>query len=144
MTAEIIDGKAFAADLRAKVGTLAAEFEQRAGRKAGLAVVLVGEDAASQVYVAAKGKATLAAGMASFEHRLPADTPQDELIALVERLNADRAVDGILVQLPLPKHLDEKTVIAAIDPDKDVDGITPVNAGRLVLGMEAPVSCTPL
>ena len=144
MTAEIIDGKAFAADLRAKVGTLAAEFEQRAGRKAGLAVVLVGEDAASQVYVAAKGKATLAAGMASFEHRLPADTPQGELIALVERLNADPAVDGILVQLPLPQHLDEKTVIAAIDPDKDVDGITPVNAGRLVLGMEAPVSCTPL
>jgi methylenetetrahydrofolate dehydrogenase (NADP+)/methenyltetrahydrofolate cyclohydrolase len=144
MGAEIIDGKAFAADLRAKVGTLAAEFEQRAGRKAGLAVVLVGEDAASQVYVAAKGKATLAAGMASFEHRLPADTPQDELIALVERLNADPAVDGILVQLPLPQHLDEKTVIAAIDPDKDVDGITPVNAGRLVLGMEAPVSCTPL
>ncbi|WP_126177234.1 bifunctional methylenetetrahydrofolate dehydrogenase/methenyltetrahydrofolate cyclohydrolase FolD [Tsuneonella rigui] len=144
MTAEIIDGKAFAADLRAKVGTLAAEFEQRAGRKAGLAVVLVGEDAASQVYVAAKGKATLAAGMASFEHRLPADTPQDELIALVERLNADPVVDGILVQLPLPKHLDEKTVIAAIDADKDVDGITPVNAGRLVLGMDAPVSCTPL
>jgi len=144
MGAEIIDGKAFAAGLRAKVGRLAAEFEQRAGRKAGLAVVLVGEDAASQVYVAAKGKATLAAGMASFEHRLPADTPQGELIALVERLNADPAVDGILVQLPLPQHLDEKTVIAAIDPDKDVDGITPVNAGRLVLGMEAPVSCTPL
>ena len=144
MGAEIIDGKAFAAGLRAKVGRLAAEFEQRAGRKAGLAVVLVGEDGASQVYVAAKGKATLAAGMASFEHRLPADTPQGELIALVERLNADPAVDGILVQLPLPQHLDEKTVIAAIDPDKDVDGITPVNAGRLVLGMEAPVSCTPL
>ena len=144
MSAEIIDGKAFAADLRAKVGALAAEFEAQAGRKAGLAVVLVGEDAASQVYVAAKGKATLAAGMASFEHRLPADTPQDELIALVERLNADPAIDGILVQLPLPKHLDEKTVIAAIDPDKDLDGITPVNAGRLVLGMDAPVSCTPL
>ena len=144
MAAEIIDGKAFAAELRGRVGTLAAEFEREAGRKAGLAVVLVGEDAASQVYVGAKGKATLAAGMASFEHRLPADTPQDELIALVERLNADPAVDGILVQLPLPKHLDEKAVIAAIDPDKDVDGITPVNAGRLVLGMDAPVSCTPL
>jgi methylenetetrahydrofolate dehydrogenase (NADP+)/methenyltetrahydrofolate cyclohydrolase len=144
MAAEIIDGKAFAADLRARVATLAAEFEKQAGRKAGLAVVLVGEDAASQVYVAAKGKATLAAGMASFEHRLPVDTPQGELIALVERLNADPSVDGILVQLPLPSHLDEKTVIAAIDPDKDVDGITPVNAGRLVLGMDAPVSCTPL
>jgi methylenetetrahydrofolate dehydrogenase (NADP+)/methenyltetrahydrofolate cyclohydrolase len=144
MAAEIIDGKAFAADLRARVATLAAEFEKQAGRKAGLAVVLVGEDAASQVYVAAKGKATLAAGMRSFEHRLPADTPQDELIALVERLNADEAVDGILVQLPLPRHLDEKAVLAAIDPDKDVDGITPVNAGRLVLRMDAPVSCTPL
>ena len=144
MSAEIIDGKAFAAELRRRVGTLAAEFERHAGRKAGLAVVLVGADPASEVYVAAKGKATLAAGMASFEHRLPADTPQDELIALVERLNADPAVDGILVQLPLPKHLDEKAVIAAIDPDKDVDGITPANAGRLVLGMDAPVSCTPL
>jgi methylenetetrahydrofolate dehydrogenase (NADP+)/methenyltetrahydrofolate cyclohydrolase len=144
MAAEIIDGKAFAADLRARVGQAAAAFEEQAVRKAGLAVVLVGEDAASQVYVAAKGKATLAAGMASFEHRLPADTPQGELIALVERLNADPSVDGILVQLPLPSHLDEKMVIAAIDPDKDVDGITPVNAGRLVLGMDAPVSCTPL
>jgi len=144
MPAEIIDGKAFSAELRGRVGALAAEFEAKAGRKAGLAVVLVGEDAASEVYVAAKGKATRAAGMASFEHRLPADTPQADLIALVERLNADPAVDGILVQLPLPRHLDEKTVIAAIDPDKDVDGITPVNAGRLVLGMDAPVSCTPL
>ena len=144
MPAEIIDGKAFSAELRGRVGALAAEFEAKAGRKAGLAVVLVGADAASEVYVAAKGKATRAAGMASFEHRLPADTPQADLIALVERLNADPAVDGILVQLPLPRHLDEKTVIAAIDPDKDVDGITPVNAGRLVLGMDAPVSCTPL
>ena len=144
MAAEIIDGKAFSAELRGRVGALAAEFEAKAGRKAGLAVVLVGADAASEVYVAAKGKATRAAGMASFEHRLPADTPQADLIALVERLNADPAVDGILVQLPLPRHLDEKTVIAAIDPDKDVDGITPVNAGRLVLGMDAPVSCTPL
>lgn len=144
MPAEIIDGKAFAAELRGRVGTLAAEFARQAGRKAGLAVVLVGENPASQVYVAAKGKATVAAGMASFEHRLAADTPQAALIALIDKLNADRTVDGILVQLPLPKHLDEKAVIAAIDPDKDVDGITPVNAGRLVLGMEAPVSCTPL
>ncbi len=144
MTAEIIDGKAFSAELRGRIGKLAADFERRAGRKAGLAVVLVGADAASEVYVAAKGKATLTAGMASFEHRLPADTPQDKLVALVERLNADPAVDGILVQLPLPGHLDEKAVIAAIAPDKDVDGITPVNAGRLVLGMDAPVSCTPL
>ena len=144
MTAEVIDGKAFAAALRARVGEAARAFEAAAGRKAGLAVVLVGDDPASQVYVASKGKATVAAGMASFEHRLPADTPQAELEALVARLNADPAVDGILVQLPLPKHLDEKTVIALIDPDKDVDGITPVNAGRLVLGMDALVSCTPL
>ena len=144
MPAEIIDGKAFAAALRARVGEAARAFEAAAGRKAGLAVVLVGDDPASQVYVASKGKATVAAGMTSFEHRLPADTPQSELEALVARLNADPTVDGILVQLPLPKHLDEKTVIALIDPDKDVDGITPVNAGRLVLGMDALVSCTPL
>jgi methylenetetrahydrofolate dehydrogenase (NADP+) / methenyltetrahydrofolate cyclohydrolase len=144
MAAEIIDGKAFAARLRERVGALAAKFEQAAGRKAGLAVVLVGDDPASQVYVASKGKATLAANMASFEHRLPGDTSQETLEALVRDLNADSAIDGILVQLPLPKHLDEKAVIALIDPDKDVDGITPVNAGRLVLGMDALVSCTPL
>lgn len=142
--AAIIDGKAFAADLREKVAAHAARFEQAAGRKPGLAVVLVGADPASEIYVKAKGKATVAVGMNSFEYRLPADTPQDELLALVAKLNADTAVDGILVQLPLPKHLDEKTVVAAIDPDKDVDGITPVNAGRLVLGMDALVSCTPL
>ena len=140
----MIDGKAFAAGLREKVATYAAAFERQAGRKAGLAVVLVGEDAASQVYVRAKGKATLAAGMESFEYRLPAETPQDELVDLVRKLNTDPNVDGILVQLPLPRHLDEKAVIAEIDPDKDVDGITPANAGRLVLGMDALVSCTPL
>jgi len=144
MTAQIIDGKAFAADLRARVGKAARAFETQAGRKPGLAVVLVGEDPASQVYVRSKGKATLEAGMASFEHKLAADTPEAELLALVAKLNADPAVDGILVQLPLPKHLDEARVIAAIDPDKDVDGITPANAGRLVLGMDALVSCTPL
>ena len=144
MTAQVIDGKAFAASLREKVGQHAAAFAEKTGRKAGLAVVLVGEDPASEVYVRSKGKATIAAGMESFEHRLPADTPQADLIALVEKLNADPAVDGILVQLPLPKHLDEKAVIAAIDPAKDVDGITPANAGRLVVGMDAMVSCTPL
>lgn len=144
MAAQIIDGKAFAARLREKVGAQARRFEREAGRKAGLAVVLVGEDPASQVYVAAKGRATLAAGMASFEHRLPADTPQDQVVALVGALNADPAVDGILVQLPLPGHIDEKAVIAQISPDKDVDGITPENAGRLVLGMPCFVSCTPL
>ncbi len=144
MTAEIIDGKAFAAGLRARVGDAAAAFEAQAGRKAGLAVVLVGEDPASAVYVRSKGKATLAANMASFEHRLPADTGQDSLIALIDRLNADPAVDGILVQLPLPAHLDEQEVLLRIDPDKDVDGFHPVNAGRLATGMEGFVPCTPL
>lgn len=144
MTAEIIDGKAFAAGLRARVGDAAAAFEAQAGRKAGLAVVLVGEDPASAVYVRSKGKATLAANMASFEHRLPADTGQDTLIALVDQLNADPAVDGILVQLPLPGHLDEQEVLLRIDPDKDVDGFHPVNAGRLATGMDGFVPCTPL
>ena len=144
MSAEIIDGKAFAANLRARVGEAAAEFEGRAGRKAGLAVVLVGDDPASAVYVRSKGKATVAANMASFEHRLPTDTAQDTLIALVRQLNADAAVDGILVQLPLPRHLDEQAVVAAIDPNKDVDGLTPVSAGRLALGIDGLVPCTPL
>ncbi|WP_066659253.1 MULTISPECIES: bifunctional methylenetetrahydrofolate dehydrogenase/methenyltetrahydrofolate cyclohydrolase FolD [unclassified Sphingomonas] len=144
MSAEIIDGKAFAANLRARVGEAAAAFEAQAGRKAGLAVVLVGDDPASAVYVRSKGKATVAANMASFEHRLPADTTQDTLIALVRQLNADAAVDGILVQLPLPRHLDEQAVVAAIDPNKDVDGLTPVSAGRLALGIDGLVPCTPL
>ena len=144
MTAEIIDGKAFAQTLRTRLGTAAAAFEQQAGRKAGLAVVLVGEDPASAVYVRSKGKATVAANMASFEHKLPADAGQAGLVALVERLNADPAVDGILVQLPLPAHLDEQAVVAAIDPAKDVDGLTPVSTGRLALGIEGLVPCTPL
>ena len=144
MTAALIDGKAFAATLRARVGEAARAFEAKAGRKAGLAVVLVGEDPASQVYVRSKGKATLEAGMASFEHKLPADTAQADLIALVETLNADPAVDGILVQLPLPGGLDEKAVIDSIDPDKDVDGLTPISAGRLALGLPGLIPCTPL
>ena len=144
MTAQIIDGKAFAARLRERVGTMAAAFEEAAGRKAGLAVVLVGEDAASQVYVRSKGKATLAANMESFTHRLPADTSQDALIALVEQLNADDAVDGILVQLPLPDGMDEQAVIAAIHPDKDVDGFHVINAGRLSVGQAGFVPCTPM
>ncbi len=144
MSAEIIDGKAFAANLRARVGEAAAAFEEQAGRKAGLAVVLVGDDPASAVYVRSKGKATVAANMASFEHRLPADTTQDTLIALVQQLNADASVDGILVQLPLPRHLDEQAVVAAVDPNKDVDGLTPVSAGRLALGIDGLVPCTPL
>ncbi|MEL7687011.1 bifunctional methylenetetrahydrofolate dehydrogenase/methenyltetrahydrofolate cyclohydrolase FolD [Citromicrobium bathyomarinum] len=144
MSAQIIDGKAFAASLRERVGAHAATFAEKAGRKPGLAVVLVGEDPASQVYVGAKGKATLAANMESFEHRLPADTSQDDLIALVEQLNADPAVDGILVQLPLPGDLDEQAVIAAIDPGKDVDGFHVESAGRLMVGREGFVPCTPL
>ncbi len=144
MTAAIIDGKAFAANLRAKVGELATTFEAKAGRKAGLAVVLVGEDPASQVYVRSKGKQTLEAGMASFEHKLPAETSEADLLAVVEALNTDPAVDGILVQLPLPSHMDEQKVIAAINPDKDVDGFHVISAGRLAVGQPGFVPCTPL
>ena len=142
--AQIIDGKAFAEGLRARVGEQALDFAARSGRKPGLAVVLVGEDQASQVYVRSKGKATVAAHMESFEHRLSADASADELLALVEQLNADPAVDGILVQLPLPSHLDEQAVIAAISPDKDVDGFNVINAGRLAVGLPGFVPCTPL
>jgi len=144
MTADLIDGKAFAAGLRARVGEFAASFAAAAGRKPGLAVVLVGDDPASSVYVRSKGKATVEAGMESFEHRLPADTTQEALLALVDELNADPAVDGILVQLPLPGHLDEQRVITRISPDKDVDGFHPVNAGRLATGLNGFVPCTPL
>lgn len=144
MTAAVIDGKAFAATLRAKIGGLAATFEGTAGRKAGLAVVLVGEDPASQVYVRSKGKQTVEAGMASFEHKLPADTAEADLLAVIAQLNADPAVDGILVQLPLPAHMDEQKVIATIDPDKDVDGFHVINAGRLAVGQPGFVPCTPL
>ncbi len=144
MTAERIDGKAFAAALRERVGEQAEKFSAAAGRKAGLAVVLVGEDPASQVYVGSKHKATVAAGMESFEHRLPADTSEADLLALVEQLNGDKSVDGILVQLPLPDHLDDQAVIAAISPDKDVDGFHVTNAGRLAVGLSGFVPCTPL
>lgn len=144
MSAALIDGKAFAADLRARVAEYAASFAASAARKPGLAVVLVGEDPASSVYVRSKGKATIEAGMESFEHRLPADTTQDALIALVDQLNRDPAVDGILVQLPLPRHIDEQAVLIRIDPDKDVDGFHPVNAGRLATGLDGFVPCTPL
>ena len=144
MTATVIDGKAAAAALRKTVGEGAAEFERRAGRKAGLAVVLVGEDPASQVYVRSKGKQTLAAGMASFEHRLPVETPQADLLALVARLNAAEEVDGILVQLPLPPQIDTQSVIEAIDPAKDVDGFHPINVGRLATGGRGFVPCTPV
>ena len=143
-SAAIIDGKAFAAGLRARIADAVPAFTAATGKVPGLAVVLVGEDPASAVYVASKGKATVAAGMASFEHRLPADTTQGDLIALVQQLNADDAVDGILVQLPLPKHLDEQAVVEAISPDKDVDGLTPISTGRLALGLPGLVPCTPL
>ena len=142
--AAIIDGKAFAATLRTRIAEHAAAFEAKAGRKAGLAVVLVGEDPASQVYVASKAKQTVECGMASFEHKLPADTAQADLIALIDRLNQDPMVDGILVQLPLPKHLDEQAVVERISPDKDVDGLTPISTGRLALGLPGLVPCTPL
>ncbi|MEG3163861.1 bifunctional methylenetetrahydrofolate dehydrogenase/methenyltetrahydrofolate cyclohydrolase FolD [Sphingomonas sp. PB2P19] len=144
MTATIIDGKAFAAGLRDRIATGVAEFTTRAGRAPGLAVVLVGEDPASSVYVRSKGKATREAGMESIEHRLPADVSADTLLALVADLNADPAIDGILVQLPLPPHIDAQAVISAIDPDKDVDGFHPINAGRLATGLPGFVPCTPL
>jgi methylenetetrahydrofolate dehydrogenase (NADP+)/methenyltetrahydrofolate cyclohydrolase len=144
MTAKLIDGKAFAAGLRARVAERAAAFAERTGRTPGLAVVLVGEHPPSAAYVRSKAKATREAGMESFEHKLPADIAQDELIALVDRLNSDEAVDGILVQLPLPKHIDEQAVLTRVDPDKDVDGFHPVNVGRLSTGLPSLVPCTPL
>ncbi len=143
MTATIIDGKARAAGLRADVATGVAAFVAVHGRAPGLSVVLVGEDPASAVYVRNKGKATAAAGMLSTEHRLPDTITQAELLAMVASLNTDPAVDGILVQLPLPRHIDADAVIAAIDPAKDVDGFHPVNAGRLATGLDALVPCTP-
>lgn len=142
-SATVIDGKAFAAGLRARIADVVPAFEAATGRKPGLAVVLVGDDPASAVYVGSKGKATVAAGMASFEHRLPADASQEEVEALLAALNANEAVDGILLQLPLPKHLDEQRAVATIHPDKDVDGLTPVSAGRLALGIPGLVPCTP-
>jgi methylenetetrahydrofolate dehydrogenase (NADP+) / methenyltetrahydrofolate cyclohydrolase len=144
MTATVIDGKAYAAALRSRIGEGVAAFRAETGAVPGLAVVLVGDDPASAVYVRSKEKLTVEVGMASFAHRLPADTTQEDLVALVKALNADDAVDGILVQLPLPGHLDELAVISAIDPDKDVDGLHVVSAGRLVAGLPGHVSCTPL
>ncbi len=144
MSATIIDGKAFAARLRARIARSVSDFRAQSGRAPGLAVVLVGEDPASSVYVRSKGKATREAGMESIEHRLPADVSADALLALVADLNADPAIDGILVQLPLPAHIDSQAVISAIDPDKDVDGFHPINAGRLATGLPGFVPCTPL
>jgi methylenetetrahydrofolate dehydrogenase (NADP+)/methenyltetrahydrofolate cyclohydrolase len=142
--AQIIDGKVTAERLRAEVAAEVAELKARHGLQPGLAVVLVGEDPASQVYVRSKGEHSLAAGMHSATHRLPAETSQEELLALVRQLNADPKIHGILVQLPLPKGLDEKAVIETIDPAKDVDGLHVVNAGRLAQGLPALIPCTPL
>ena len=144
MSARIIDGKAAAAALRARVALEVAKFRVAKGRAPGLAVVLVGEDPASTVYVRSKGKATIEAGMQSFEHKLPAEISEGKLIDLIEELNTDPAVDGILVQLPLPDHNDPNQVITAIDPDKDVDGFHPINAGRLAIGLPGFIPCTPL
>jgi len=144
MTARIIDGKAIAAELRSRVAAEVARIRRDHGLAPGLAVVLVGNDPASEVYVRSKHKQTQDAGMASFEHRLPADVAQDDLLALIAQLNRDPAVHGILVQLPLPKALDTEAVINAIDPAKDVDGLHPHNAGRLAGGFAALSPCTPL
>jgi len=141
--ARLIDGKAAAAQLRAAVAKAAAEIKTRHGFQPGLAAVLVGENPASEVYVRSKGKATTEAGLKSFEHRLPAAAGEAELLKLVARLNADPAVDGILVQLPLPKQIDPQRVIDAIDPAKDVDGFHAANVGRLWSGGRALVPCTP-
>jgi methylenetetrahydrofolate dehydrogenase (NADP+)/methenyltetrahydrofolate cyclohydrolase len=144
MTARLIDGKAAALALRQQITTEVAGFRAATGRAPGLAVALVGEHPPSAAYVRSKLKATREAGMESFEHLLPASVTQDELTALVDRLNADPAVDGILVQMPLPSHIDERVIITRISPDKDVDGFHPVNAGRLAIGLHGFVPCTPL
>jgi len=142
--ATIIDGKSIAADLRKKVGEQTANLIREHGITPGLAVVLVGEDPASQVYVRNKGRQTKKAGMQSFEHRFSDDTSEDELLNLIAKLNADDAVNGILVQLPLPGHINENRVIEAIDPTKDVDGFHPINVGKLSTGQPALTPCTPL
>ena len=144
MAAKVIDGKAFAAEVRGKVAEHVARLKADHGLTPGLAVVLVGEDPASQVYVRSKGKQTVEAGMASFEYRMDADVSEAELLAKVEELNGRDDVHGILVQLPLPKHMSESNVINAIDPDKDVDGFHIFNVGRLATGQKSMVPCTPL
>ena len=141
---EIIDGKAFAAELRARVATAVSSLESSHGLIPGLAVVLVGEDPASEVYVRNKGKQTVEVGMASFEHRLSDQTTEGELLVLIDQLNSDPTVHGILVQLPLPAQINTHAVINAIDPDKDVDGFHLINVGRLTTGESGLVPCTPL
>jgi methylenetetrahydrofolate dehydrogenase (NADP+)/methenyltetrahydrofolate cyclohydrolase len=141
---QIIDGKAFAAALREKVTAEVARLKAEHGLTPGLAVVLVGEDPASQVYVRNKGEQTEAAGMHSVTHRLPAETSEAELLDLVAALNADPAIHGVLVQFPVPDHISQAAVVAALSPDKDVDGLTVINAGRLASGLPALTACTPL
>ena len=144
MTATVIDGKAFAANVRGQVAEHVARLKEVHGITPGLAVVLVGEDPASQVYVSSKGKQTVEVGMNSYEHKLPADTAEADLLALIDQLNTDPAVHGILVQLPLPKHLNEDLVINSISPAKDVDGFHISNVGLLGTGQKSMVPCTPL
>jgi methylenetetrahydrofolate dehydrogenase (NADP+) / methenyltetrahydrofolate cyclohydrolase len=144
MSALIIDGKAVAEALRREIAARVAELSSSHGIRPGLAVVLVGSDPASEVYVGSKIRSTVAAGMHSFEHRLGAEASQAELLSLIDRLNADREVDGILVQLPLPRHIDSTAVIEAIDPAKDVDGFHPINVGRVATGGAGIVPCTPM
>ena len=144
MTAQIIDGKAFSAKVRGQVAEHVTRLKADHGLTPGLAVVLVGEDPASQVYVRSKGKQTIEAGMASFEHKLDASTSEADLLALIDQLNNDPAVHGILVQLPLPDHLDEALVINSIAPEKDVDGFHISNVGLLATGQKSMVPCTPL
>ena len=144
MSAHIIDGKAFSAKVRSKIADKVSALKSAHGITPGLAVVLVGSDPASQVYVRSKGKQTVEAGMNSFEHKLDADTPEDVLLALIDDLNADDSVHGILVQLPLPGHLDETQVINRIAPEKDVDGFCIANVGLLGTGQKSMVPCTPL
>ena len=144
MTATVIDGKAIAAETRAQVAVEVARLARDHGVVPGLAVVLVGSNPASEVYVGSKKKMTVEAGMKSFDHHLPEEVSEAELLALIGRLNADPVVNGILVQLPLPKQIDAQKVLNAIDPGKDVDGFHPLNAGRLATGLPALVPCTPL
>jgi methylenetetrahydrofolate dehydrogenase (NADP+)/methenyltetrahydrofolate cyclohydrolase len=144
MTARIIDGKAFAEGLRGRIATHVARLKAEHGITPGLAVVIVGHDPASQVYVTNKAKQTEEVGMASFKHELPEDTSQADLLELIMRLNADPRVHGILVQMPVPPQIDPTAVILAIDPAKDVDSFTPANVGKVQIGLPGPVSCTPL
>jgi methylenetetrahydrofolate dehydrogenase (NADP+)/methenyltetrahydrofolate cyclohydrolase len=143
MAASIIDGKAISAQIRAELTQEVSNLKSQKGVTPGLAVVLVGEDPASKVYVGQKEKACNELGLLSRKYHLPAETTEAELLALVEKLNADPEIDGILVQLPLPKQIDDKKVIATIHPDKDVDGFHPVNQGRLVIGTDGFKPCTP-